>query len=127
MKLIADALKEKGLTPAQLSTDLQEEINDLRDMQIKYNEACDEYESLEEKDRDDDTEKDLDSMEDSITEVELEIVEKIKALQPEQQQQQGQQTQQKPAEKSDSSIGWLLFGGVALVVTLGVVNVFKKK
>ena len=96
-------------------------------MQIKYNEACDEYETLEEKDRDDDTEKDLDSMEDSITEVELEIVEKIKALQPEQQQQQGQQTQQKPAEKSDSSIGWLLFGGVALVVTLGVVNVFKKK
>ena len=126
MKLIADALKEKGLTPAQLSADLQEEINDLRDMQIKYNEACDEYETLEEKDRDDDTEKDLDSMEDSITEVELEIVEKIKALQP-QQQQQGQQTQQKPAEKSDSSIGWLLFGGVALVVTLGVVNVFKKK
>jgi hypothetical protein len=24
-------------------------------------------------------------------------------------------------------MGWLLFGGVALVVTLGVVNVFKKK
>jgi hypothetical protein len=30
-------------------------------------------------------------------------------------------------KKKDSSLGWLIFGGVALALTFGVVNVFKKK
>ena len=32
-----------------------------------------------------------------------------------------------PAKKEDSSIGWLVFGGVVLVLTVGAVNLMKKK
>jgi hypothetical protein len=30
-------------------------------------------------------------------------------------------------KKEDSSVGWLIFGTVVLVATVGMVNVFKKK
>jgi hypothetical protein len=130
MKLISEALSAKGLKVNDLPASITTEIDELREMIVKYNEACDEYD-LEE-DKDPQTEKRLDAMEDAIAEFETGIAKDIKDLDAQQQQQvsaDGTKTEeQKPEEKKkDSSLGWLLFGGVALALTLGAVNVFKKK
>ena len=95
-----------------------------------------------EEDKDPQTEKRLDAMEDAIAQFEIGIVQDIKDLNQEQEEVQeqrqqqrqeqvsadGTKTEEQPEEKKkDSSLGWLLFGGVALALTLGAVNVFKKK
>ena len=129
MKLISEALSAKGLKVNDLPASITTEIDELREMIVKYNEACDEYD-LEE-DKDPQTEKRLDAMEDAIAEFETGIAKDIKDLDAQQQEQvsaDGTKTEEKPEEKKkDSSLGWLLFGGVALALTLGAVNVFKKK
>jgi len=126
MKLISEALKEKELKQNELPESITKDIDELRAMIVKYNEACDMYD--EEEDKDEETEKRLDAMEDAIAEYDKSIAEEIR---------NGKQEQSEPAQvaadgaqtekKKDSSLGWLLFGGVALALTLGAVNVFKKK
>ena len=122
MKLVSQALSEKKLSVEQLPSNLQSEIEDLRNMILKYNEACDEYDALEESERDLETEKNLDSMEDSIAEVEKELADEIKSLNAK------PSGEQKPTEekKEKSSLGWLLLAGVVGVVTLGVVSLRNK-
>jgi hypothetical protein len=122
MKLVSQALSEKKLSVEQLPSNLQSEIEDLRNMILKYNEACDEYDALEESERDLETEKNLDSMEDSIAEVEKDLADEIRSLNA---QPSGEQ---KPTEekKEKSSLGWLLLAGVVGVVTLGVVSLRNK-
>jgi len=122
MKLVSQALSEKKLSVEQLPSNLQSEIEDLRNMILKYNEACDEYDALEEDERDLETEKNLDSMEDSIAEVEKDLADEIRSLNT---QPSGEQ---KPTEqkKEKSSLGWLLLAGVVGVVTLGVVSLRNK-
>jgi len=134
MKLVSQALSEKKLSVEQLPSNLQSEIEDLRNMILKYNEACDEYDALEEDERDLETERNLDSMEDSIAEVEKELADEIKSLnaQPSGEQKPTLNAQpsgeQKPTEekKEKSSLGWLLLAGVVGVVTLGVVSLRNK-
>jgi len=127
MKLINQALQEKNFKIADLSSELQEKINQHKEMIVKYNMACDEYEN--ETDTNPETEKKLDEQEDFIAKNESEIVAEIKAY---------QKADVPPADpipappvvktnKKDSSAGWLIFGGAVLLVTLGAVNVFKKK
>jgi hypothetical protein len=126
MKLISEVLQEKGLKQNELPEQIKNEIDELRVMIVKYNEACDEYD--EENEKDHETEQELDAMEDSIAEFEQGIASDIRGLQniqPAAQQKSADGT--KPEEKKGSSLGWLLFGGVALALTLGAVNVFKKK
>jgi chromosome segregation ATPase len=123
MEIIQAALKETNLSVEQLSPELQVEVSDWKKMADKYNEAVEEYESLEE--TDEETEKELDKMEGQLVALEEEIATEIKSLNIPTTTDEKQEVTEKP-EKS-SSMGWLLFGGVALVVTLGVVNVFKKK
>jgi cation transport regulator ChaB len=127
MKLISEVLQEKGLKQNELPEQIKSEIDELRQMIVKYNEACDEYDDEEEKDHD--TEQQLDAMEDSIAEFEQGIANDIRGLEKSVAQQSAQQSADgtKPEEKKGSSLGWLLFGGVALALTLGAVNVFKKK
>lgn len=128
MKLISEALKEKELKQNELPESIKKDIDELRAMIVKYNEACDMYDDEEEKDEE--TEKRLDAMEDAIAEYDKSIAEEIRNGKKEEEQQSfqvaanGAQTEEK---KKDSSLGWLLFGGVALALTLGAVNVFKKK
>ena len=82
-------------------------------MMDKYNKVCDEYES---QDEDAETEKLLDEMDHDIATIEIKIANKIKNPTP------------APApEKKESGIGWLIFGSVVLAITLGAVNVLKKK
>lgn len=115
MELIEAALKEKKIPYKDLSDELKGEIKDLQVMMDKYNKVCDEYES---QDEDAETEKLLDEMDHDIATVEIKIANKIKDGTP----------APAPAEKKkESGIGWLIFGSVVLAITLGAVNVLKKK
>ena len=127
MKLISEVLQEKGLKQNELPEQIKNEIEELRVMIVKYNEACDEYDEEDEKDTE--TEQELDAMEDSIAEFEQGIASDIRGLQNKVAQQSAAQQSAdgtKPKEKKGSSWGWILLGGVVLAVTLGAVNIKKK-
>lgn len=135
MKLINAALSEKNLKLKDLSEALREKINGHKEMIVKYNLACDEYEQEEEEDAE--TEAKLDEQEDFIAKNEASIAEEIKALEepappaptpaPTPVPTPTPTPTPAPAAKKDNSAGWLIFGGAVLLVTLGAVNVFKKK
>lgn len=133
MKKINDIKQEKNLQTDELPVALQEEIKGLQKMIIKYNDACETYEEADV--ADEKTEKELDKLEDEIAEIEISIVEKIKAIPGKEVPPVDPVPDPAPApapapaepKKEDNSVGWLIFGGVALVATLGLVNVFKKK
>lgn len=122
MKLINAALAEKNVKSKELTNELQEKIARHKEMIIKYNLACEEYENEEEEDAA--TETKLDEQEDSIARNEAEVAAEIRAF-------------EKPVvvaatgaaaePKKESSVGWLIFGGAVLLVTLGAVNILKKK
>ena len=124
MKDVSKALAEKKLSIRSLPENLQQEIASLKALIIKYNEACDEYEEHEGKDEA--TEKELDNMEDYIKESEEDLVSKIMEINPVASTATTAAADGKKKEE-DTSIGWLIFGGVVLVATVGLVNVFKKK
>ena len=97
-------------------------------MVLKYNIACEEYEQDE--DEDITIEKKLDEQEDFIAANEAEVARHIREFRNPVQQTStpSQAASAKPApEKKSSSAGWLIFGGAILVITLGAVNVFKRK
>ena len=132
MKKINDIKQEKNLQTDELPVELQEEIKGLQKMIVKYNDACDTYEAADVEDEK--TEKELDKLEDEIAEFEISIVEKIKTIPSKEVPAADPIPDPAPApapapepKKEDNSVGWLIFGGVALVATLGLVNVFKKK
>lgn len=129
MKLINSTLHDKQLKYSDLSDDIKQDLGELKELVLKFNDACKEYNASGAKDNA--TEAKLDDMEDQIAEVEKEIVSKIKAYEkPQVAAAEGTPTPAPapaPEKKKDSGIGWLIFGGVALVVTLGAVNLFKKK
>jgi len=132
MKKINDIKQEKNLQTDELPVELKEEIKGLQKMIVKYNDACDTYEAADVEDEK--TEKELDKLEDEIAEIEISIVEKIKAIPNKEIPAVDPIPDPAPApapapepKKEDNSVGWLIFGGVALVATLGLVNVFKKK
>jgi hypothetical protein len=125
MKKIEKIKKEKGLQTSDLPKDIQQEIVGLQNLINKYNEACDTYEKLDE--INEKTEAQLDDLEDEIAEVEDSIVEKINVSFPKVETEAKVQVEEKKEKSESSSIGWLVFGGAALVLTLGAVNVFKNK
>jgi hypothetical protein len=132
MKKINDIKQEKNLQTDELPVELQDEIKGLQKMIVKYNDACDTYEAADVEDEK--TEKELDKLEDEIAEIEISIVEKIKTIPSKEVPAADPILDPAPApapapepKKEDNSVGWLIFGGVALVATLGLVNVFKKK
>ena len=124
MKLVKLALKEKGFTQEQLSQELQDRIVNLEELQIKYSEACDLYD--QEPDKNEETEAELDKMEDYIASVDEDIANEIKnyEIAPE---KPAETPAPEPKKKEGGGIGWLIFGGLALVATLGAVNLMKKR
>jgi len=139
MKKVEKIKKEKGLQTADLPVAIQQDIVGLQNLIVKYNEACDTYEKLDEINQT--TEAQLDALEDEIAEVEDSIVEKINGIETKKEIEGNLpetkletkadvetkvETKEKKSEK-DNSVGWLIFGGLALVATLGAVNVFKNK
>jgi hypothetical protein len=143
MQLINQALKEKNFKLADLSEELKEKINDHKEMIVKFNMAIDEYENDE--DEDAATEKKLDEQEDFIANNEKELADEVKSyVKPEPkpepepefpihrpehrpEHRRPEHRRPEPAKEKKSDVGWLIFGGVVLAITLGAVNVFKKK
>jgi hypothetical protein len=128
MKLINAALAEKNLKLKQLPSEIQQDVLKHKEMIVKYNMACDEYEN--EDDEDEEIEKKLDEQEDFLASYEAEIADKIRnySLDSNTLSASGASGEtEEPTEKKGSSAGWLIFGGAVLIVTLGAVNVFKKR
>jgi septal ring factor EnvC (AmiA/AmiB activator) len=140
MKLVSAALKAKEIQIKDLPENLQSEVASLKELIDKYNEAVDSYDDEDE--TDEDTEKELDKMEDYIVETEKALADKIssyqKVVEPTEEEKAASAAAEAAAEaakksaegepkKEDSSVGWLIFGTVVLVATVGMVNVFKKK
>lgn len=136
MKLVSAALKAKEIQIKDLPENLQSEVASLKELIDKYNEAVDSYDDVDE--TDEATEKELDKMEDYIVETEKALSDKISSYQKVVEQTEEEkaalaaaESSKKSAEgepkKEDSSVGWLIFGTVVLVATVGMVNVFKKK
>lgn len=139
MKLINEALQAKNLTLNDLDEELVERINDHKAMVLKYNEACDEYEEEED---DEEVEEVLEQQQTYIIQNEAEIAEDIRSFDEddeddddENRMNQGGRVVHMPSQsprpvqkpKQKNSAGWLVFGGVVLLVTLGAVNIFKKQ
>lgn len=118
MKIITQALQETSLQLSDLPENIQSRIEAHRQAIVKFNEAVDEYDEDEAEDKE--TEKKLDEMEDAIASNEKDIADDIRNFKT-------PQESPKKDEKSSSGIGWLIFAGVALVATVGAVNLFKKK
>ena len=131
MKLINAALHDKQLKSSDLSDEIKQDINELKELVLKFNEAVKEYNVSPKKDKA--TEAQLDDMEDQMSDLEKDIVGKINAYEkpaPKEEAKAAAEGTPAPApapKKEDTSLGWLIFGGVALVVTLGAVNLLKKK
>ena len=127
MKLINSALAEKNLRVKELSKELQDKIAQHKEMIIKFNMACEEYEN--EEDEDEETANKLDEQEDFLASNEEEIADEIKDIQNQTLNLVGPSPEYptKAPAKKDNSIGWLIFGGAVILVTFGAVNIFKKK
>jgi hypothetical protein len=124
MKLVSAALKERQIQTKDLPQNLQDEVASLKEMIDKYNEAVDTYDDEDE--TDEATERELDKMEDYIVETEKDLASRITNY--DKAPVAAADGSQNPApKKEDTSIGWLVFGTVVLVATVGMVNVFKKK
>ena len=122
MKLILQALADKGLTQEQLPAETQEEIKRHKEMIVKYNAACDEYEEDEEQDAE--IEQQLDEQEDYLATNEARIVESINAFNP---APAPTPDPEPPAKEKKGGAGWLIFGAAVMLITVGAVNVFKKR
>ena len=147
MKLVSKALSERDLSVKELSPQLQNEIESLKGLILKYNEACDEFDEDSEVGEDDKSdEKELDEMESYISNTENELADKIlkfkvpsyeRPIREEKPTREVKETAQEASnaiaadvekvKKEGSSVGWLIFGGIVLVATVGMVNVFNKK
>ena len=131
MKLINAALAEKNFRVKELSKELQDKIAQHKEMIIKYNLACEEYENEEEEDPE--TTSKLDEQEDFIASFEEEVAAEIKAFEKPAEPDPVPALDTNPAPapqapaKKDNSVGWLIFGGAVILVTFGAVNIFKKK
>ena len=130
MKIVTSVLKEKQLNFKDLPESIQERIVGLKELTDAYNDAFDDYEEQAEEDKE--TEDKLDKMEHFIAETDKELAAAIKALSEVKQEEPKQEPEPQPEsqpepKKKDSSVGWLIFGGIALVVTLGAVNILKRR
>lgn len=124
MKKTSQALKQKNLSAEQLPTEIKSQVEKLTDMTENYNEIVENYEKEEETNKD--LEKELDDLHADIQKTDDELSELIKNYNPEppaQKSAEGTKTE----EKKDNGIGWLIFGGIVLVATVGAVNMFKKR
>ena len=134
MKLINATLNDKQIKSSELPEAIVNQIKELKELIVKYNDSVNEYNSSSKQTKA--GKQKLEAMSDHIEELENKIVQEIKAYEkpePIVEPTPAPTTDPTPApapikeKKEDSGLGWLIFGGVALVVTLGAVNLFKKR
>jgi chromosome segregation ATPase len=125
----AKALEQKKLSIESLPSEIKSKFESLIELNEKYNEAIDDYDKQEE--RDEEIEKELGEMEEFIQKTDTEVAELINNFNPEPEVvPEPTPTETKaPKEEKDNTIklGWLIFGGIVLVATVGAVNMFKKR
>jgi len=124
MKLINAELKKKQLKLKDLPSELQHRIADFQQMVLSFNEW---YDNWEDGDKDEEEKQELDEKENQIAEEEVALAGEIRMIGQEPQPQPQPQTEPVQEKKEETGIGWLVFGAVVLVGTLGLVNVLKKK
>ena len=133
MKKISEALRKKGIASKALPQELQESIAKLREDILAYNAAVEEYDNEKGEEDEEDEEaakeanKKFEDLADAIAEKEIELAEAIENFQEAPKNDEPVPTPATPQKKEDSSVGWLVFGGVVLALTLGAVNLMKKK
>lgn len=120
MQEVNKVLRRKGLKLSDLPADYQFEVNQLSNLQQKYNDACEDYEN--EAEIDEEEEQELDRMEEVLQKRDNELAEAISKLDIKAKSNSGDNSE----PKKKGSGGLLLLGAVVLVVTLGSVNLFKK-
>jgi hypothetical protein len=129
MKVVTLALKEKGLKFNELPEELQGRVSNLKELTDKYNDAVETYDETDEEDKE--TEAELDRMEDLIAQSDKDIANEIRNFNPAPEQTPAPEPEPTPApepeKKKDGGLGWLIFGGLVLVATVGAVNLLKKK
>lgn len=130
MKKITEALRKKQITSKALPQDLQDQIAKLREEILAYNAAVEEYEKEkgeDNEDADEEADKKFEDLADSIAEKEVEIATAIENFQEAAKSDEPAPAPAAAPKKEDNSVGWLVFGGVVLALTLGAVNLMKKK
>lgn len=134
MKLINATLNDKQIKSSELPEAIVNQIKELKDLIVKYNDSVNEYNSSSKQTKA--GKQKLEAMSDHIEELEKKIVQEIKAYEkpePIVEPTPAPAPDPTPApapikeKKEDSGLGWLIFSGVALAVTLGAVNLFKKR
>jgi hypothetical protein len=134
MKLINATLNDKQIKSSELPEAIVNQIKELKDLIVKYNDSVNEYNNSSKQTKA--GKQKLDAMSDHIEELENKIVQEIKAYEkpePIVEPTPAPAPDPTPApapikeKKEDSGLGWLIFSGVALAVTLGAVNLFKKR
>jgi hypothetical protein len=133
-------LKEAQIQESELLAKTKKKIESYREIQEGIEAANESLENPAEDDDIEEIEESLESFEKDLETLDKAICKEIKALQKEkstaqpaattaneQTPQPNANTQKNADGKKDSSIGWLIFGGLALVATLGAVNLFKNK
>jgi len=133
MKVVTLALKEKGLKISELPQELQQKIASLKELTDKYNDAVESYDETEEENKE--VEAELDTMEDLIATSDKDVANEIKQYEPTPATPPAPATPEstepekepEPEKKKDGGFGWLIFGGLVLVATVGAVNLLKKK
>jgi hypothetical protein len=134
MKLINETLHDKQLKVADLSDAIRDDIYEYKELLEKYNEAVKVYNDEPKANKA--TEAKLDAMENDLAELESGIIKEIKAYDkpaPAPAPTPAPTPAPAPApanadgkKEGGSGIGWLLFAGAVLVVTLGAVKLKNK-
>jgi len=147
MKLVTSALKEKRVKTSDLPEALQERIASLKELTDKYNEAVEEW---QEEEIDEATEVHFEELENFIADNDKSIADAIIAFAEDGEEYEEEEWTppptppapapapavapvatekpvEKPEKKKDGGLGWLIFGGIVLVATVGAVNILKKK
>jgi len=127
MKNVVATLKKQNLQVTDLPQELQQRVNSLEQLFEKFKDAAQEYDNQEETNKD--TERILDEMEDKLATEDEELADDIEdyIIEKNKPQSEPQPEPQPEPKKKESGLGWLIFGGLALVLTLGAVNTFKKR
>lgn len=143
-------LNEAQIQESELLAKTKKKIENYREIEEGIKLANETLENPEEDDDVEEVQETLDAFENDLEKLDKAICKEIKALQKEKSaapasasapasapasatasapaSSQIQNANTKNADgKKDNSIGWLIFGGLALVATLGAVNLFKNK
>jgi hypothetical protein len=138
MEKVIATLKKNGIKETDLPVNIQEKIDYLEGLIEQHNSFVDELESAEdvtdEQEQQVATQSDnIDSLDEKISNDIQSYVDEAKAKKDVESEKEAkakkdaetEKTPLAPTEKK-SSKGWLIFGALALVVTLGAVNVMNK-